>query len=146
MPTLQEIELRASLARRDARILELEQQLEHQTFRADKFEGALKATQTSAAHIDRLKIASVRIQELERELAATESRLHEVAVGCATAEQQRDALSEALTGPHHVCELALAAPDGKQHVYFVTHHGCFVAATDAMVAAEAALADVKSGA
>ena len=34
MPTLQEIELRAQLARRDERILELEKQLEKQTFRA----------------------------------------------------------------------------------------------------------------
>ena len=36
MPTLQEIELRAQLARRDERILELEKQLEKQTFRANK--------------------------------------------------------------------------------------------------------------
>ena len=67
MPTLQEIELRAQLARRDERILELEKQLEKQTFRANKFEGALRTMRTSSAHIDRLKIANERIHKLEKQ-------------------------------------------------------------------------------
>ena len=81
MPTLMEIELRAQLARRDERILDLEKQLEQQTFRADKFEGALRATRTSAAHIDRLRIANERIHELENHrdqlLAALEALVND---------------------------------------------------------------------
>ena len=67
MPTPQEIELRAQLARHDERILELEKHLKKQTFRANKFEGVLRAMRTSSAHIDRLRIANERIQELENQ-------------------------------------------------------------------------------
>lgn len=75
MPTLLEIELSGQLKRRDERINLLERQLEHETFRADKFEGALSAMRTSSAsaYIDlhqqreRLKIANERIQELEKQ-------------------------------------------------------------------------------
>jgi hypothetical protein len=48
-------------------------------------------------------------------------------------------LLEALTGLHHVCQLALAGKDGKQYVYFETRAGHFVAASEAMQQAEAAI-------
>ena len=53
--------------------MELENQLEKQTFRANKFEGALRTMRTCSAHIDRLKIANERIQELEKLLTEREA-------------------------------------------------------------------------
>lgn len=43
-----------------------------------------------------LERRNARIQELERELELTELRLHEVAIWCATALQQRDTLAAAV--------------------------------------------------
>ena len=54
-------------------IQELEKQLEHQEFRADKFQGAARNMQACSAHIDRLRIANERINELEKLLAKRES-------------------------------------------------------------------------
>ena len=57
---------------------------------------------------------------------------------------QRNSLAHALSKLHRTCQLALAGPDGRQHVYFATHHSnpSFVKGTDAMLAAEEALAGV----
>ena len=50
----------------------------------------------------------------------------------------------ALSGLHHVCEIALEGKDGQQHVYFETRAGLFVEATTAMQQAEEALAAIEA--
>ena len=48
-------------------------------------------------------------------------------------------LREALGSLHSTCEIALAGEGDKQHAYFETRQGHFVAATEAMERAEVAL-------
>ena len=57
--------------------------------------------------------------------------------------KQRDELLAAMEGLHKVCEIALSGKDGKQHTYFETRAGHLVEATEAMQAAESAIASVK---
>lgn len=62
---------------------------------------------------------------------------------CKAAQAAIDAQSNlrmALGGLHRVCQLALAGKDGGQYAYFESRAGHFVSATQAMEAAEVALA------
>lgn len=79
MPTLMEIELRAQLARRDERILELEKLLEQQTFRADKFEGAL--TQMESAQQNELANAKAVAKSAMAELSSL-TIAQQACIGC----------------------------------------------------------------